>query len=184
MVKTISSALGNAVDVSWSDQNKLIGLDRDSEVTLNIKNVSCKAALEKLSRALYGQGLETTWQVLEDGTIQFGTKATLNSNQEIVIYDIKDLLLKVPNFSNAPQIDLNQVLQQGGNGGSPFQNDPAPPSTRPDPNNRPEEELIRLIIQYVEPEQWMDAGGNGGSIRFFNGSLIIQAAPYIHRALR
>src|SRR5690606_7280790 len=43
--------------------------------------------------------------------------------------------------------------------------------------------LIDLITTFVEPEQWQDNGGDGGTIRYFQGTLIVNAPDYIHRQI-
>ena len=54
------------------------------------------------------------------------------------------------------------------------------------PGLTPEDEaqtIINLIIQFVEPDQWRDNGGDGGSITFYQGALLVRAPDYMHRQL-
>jgi hypothetical protein len=52
--------------------------------------------------------------------------------------------------------------------------------TRPSPEELAEE-LIEIITESVEPERWEDNGGLAATIRYYQGSLIINAPDYIHR---
>jgi hypothetical protein len=45
------------------------------------------------------------------------------------------------------------------------------------------EEVIDLITGAVEPEAWVRYGGEWATIRFLNGSLIVNAPDYIHRQI-
>src|SRR5690606_24861250 len=108
----------------------------------------------------------------------------------VEIYDINDLLMELPTYDEIPRIDLQQALQssQGGGGGgggqSPFReegNDDRQAQLRE--RRERAQEVIDLITQLVEPEQWIDNGGTGGSIRYYNGTLIINAPDYMHRGI-
>jgi len=43
------------------------------------------------------------------------------------------------------------------------------------------EELIEIITESIEPDRWEDNGGLAATVRYYQGSLIIEAPPYIHR---
>lgn len=186
VLNAFSSATGQSIEALWST-NGSQGLDRDLVVSLPVKNLSLQNALEALSRTLMASEVTTTWQVLADGTLQFGTKESLNKFPETKIYDVKDLLTKVPDYPDAPQIDLNQALQSnrgGGGGAGPFRDNQQGTPPREPTRDRSVEELQQLIMDLVEPDQWKDHGGSGASIHVFNGSFIVQAPPYIHRGLQ
>jgi hypothetical protein len=42
---------------------------------------------------------------------------------------------------------------------------------------------MRLITQLVEQEEWVDNGGEGGTIRYYNGNLLVNAPDYMHRQI-
>jgi hypothetical protein len=108
----------------------------------------------------------------------------------VQIYDINDLLMERPDYRDVPRIDLQQALQasQGGGGGggqSPFRNeqDRDDQAARARDRQTKADDLATLIRELVETEQWTENGGSGGSIRFYQGTLIVNAADYIHRAI-
>ncbi len=73
---------------------------------------------------------------------------------------------------------------QGGGGQSPFKDDN---DTR-DQNQRKTlkekaDEVVTLIQKIVEPQQWVDNGGDAATIDQFRGTLIVTAPDYIHRQI-
>ncbi len=57
-----------------------------------------------------------TWQ-LSRNAVQVGPKKQLLNRREVKMYNIKDLLFKAPQWTNAPDFNLNSSIQQGGQGG-------------------------------------------------------------------
>ncbi len=59
-----------------------------------------------------------------------------------------------------------------------------------DPGDAPEmpseaekaQKLVDLIIETVEPDEWIDNGGES-SIKYYQGVLVVRAPDYVHRAL-
>ena len=45
------------------------------------------------------------------------------------------------------------------------------------------QEVIELIIDIVEPDAWIDNGGDWASIRYYQGTLIVRAPDYIQRQI-
>jgi hypothetical protein len=70
----------------------------------------------------------------------------------------------------------------GGGGGGGIFGDPGE-----DPDRLSEEErvqqIVDLITQSIEPDDWEDNGGDAASIRYYSGTLIIRAPDYIHRQI-
>lgn len=173
----------------WIDDRNPDGLDKDATVTVSVKNASALQLLELvLDKAAANGGFnEATWQFTKYGNFEFGPKDRLNRRKGVVLYDINDLLISVPDYTNAPVFDLNTVFQQagqqggGGGGQSPFQQQ----QVQVDPIDRDGkiQEIVDLIITTVEPEQWVDNGGEAATIREFRGNLFVNAPDYIHRQI-
>lgn len=94
-----------------------------------------------------------------------------NDEPYVVIYNIKDLEFVVRDFPDAPEIDLNSVLNN--NSGSPFRN--SPQTQQPTRQNNVQE-IVNLIQATVEPEVW----GDTATMRYWNGNLIVKAPKRIH----
>lgn len=172
---------GADLDPLWITDRQAVGLDPDAEITLGVKGITSLRLLELVldqadADLLYSGG--STWQMSEWGSIQIGPKERLSRKRRLKIYDINDILFEVPNYPDVPQIDLQQALQSNEGGGqSPFQDN------QTDIERVPKEErgeaLIDLITAVVEPETW-DVGAD---IRYYQGSLIVSAPDFVHRAL-
>ena len=70
----------------------------------------------------------------------------------------------------------------GGGGGGGIFGDPGD-----DPDRRTElekaQEVIDLILEIVEPDEWVENGGEAASIRYYQGTLIVRAPDYIQRQI-
>lgn len=196
VVTYLAEQTGAEMEPMWIDDQNPTGLDKEQTISLRVSGVTALTVLEKvLARAVTDSFSETppnTWQVSELGTLQFGPKARLNTFKRLEIYDINDLLMVVPDFANAPEFDLDSVLQnagqQGGGGGqSPFSGGDEGDSVFDEENRRPRDEraedIRKLIIDLVENEQWSDNAGTGGSIRYYQGTFIVNAPDYMHRQI-
>jgi len=180
---------GAQIEPHYIDERNPDGLDPEVTITINAKNMSALRLLELvLDQAARDSFTENTWQMTPWGSIEVGPKSLLNRRQRVEIYDISDLLLDLPDYEDAPQIDLQNVLQSnsggGGGGQSPFSgnlNDTNNNDTRDLDAKR--DEIIGLIESIVEPDQWQDNGGDGASITIFQNSLVIRGADYIHRQI-
>lgn len=187
----IRDTTGSKIEVLWKT-DKEDGWDREHLVTMAAADMPALMFLEKLLQKMHAEtGNDASWQLTELGMMQVGTKDRLNKFKRIEIYDINDLLFVMPVYNNAPTIDLQQVLQSsqgrggGGSGQSPFQNNQNRNQNRD--NEKPKEEratdLINLITALVENEQWVETGGSGGTIKYYQGNIIVNAPDYMHRAL-
>jgi hypothetical protein len=193
VVEYISNVTGAEIDALWMDDANAIGLDPDQTINLRARNASALSVLERAleqSAVAFGEPGSATWQFTKYGSFEIGPKERLNKHRRVELYDINDLLFEIPDFDNAPTFDLNSVLQSsggrggGGGGRSPFQN------TRQQNQGQdriPREELadniIDVITSLTETEQWEANGGDGGSIRFFQGHLLVNAPDYMHRGI-
>ncbi len=178
------------IEPFWADDTHPEGLDKEKVISVKVENVSVLTLLEKvLEKAHPDTGGEATWQMSEQGSCQIGPRERLNKYRRIQIYDINDLLMEVPDYRDVPRIDLQQALQasQGGGGGgqSPFRNEQDRQDAQEKAKARQEksDSIATLIRELVEPEQWTENGGSGGSIRYFQGTLIVNASDYIHRGI-
>ncbi len=184
----IEQLTGAEMEIMWLDDRNPDGLDKEAVITLTVKNVDALTLVEKVIAKAQFDSLSggNSWQMSDTGAIQIGPKARLNTYRRVEIYDINDLLLETPDYDNAPEFDLSQVLQsgQGGGGGgqSPFQdqNDNDEPTV---PRSERADDLRALITELVEFDQWVDNGGDAASIRYWQGSFIVNAPDYVHRQI-
>ncbi len=173
---------GAELEVLWAT-DRAEGLDKEMLITVSGSKMSALAFLEKVLFKTQDGFIEASWQMTRYGTIQVGTKDRLNRFKRTEIYDINDMLFVIPDYADAPEIDLESVLQQGegGQGQSPFDDNNDDDDEDRLTRQERAQEIVDLIVDLVEPDQWLDNGGSGGSIRYFQGSLIVNAPDYLHR---
>ncbi len=167
------------------------GIDPETLVTIKVNEVAALVVLERIllrAQRTEGTGEEYTWQFTDYGTIECGPKVRLNENKRIELYDVADLLYIVPDFDNAPEFDLQSAVQQAGQGGGSGGGQSPLSGGNQDPQDiatfaERAQALQDLITATVEPDQWSELGGDGGTITLYNQSFIITAPDYIHRQI-
>lgn len=192
VMKNLVDVTGASMDIGWRDDRNPSGLDKEALINFKAEN---QTALSILERALAQAQVDGTlggnsWQLTEEGTIEVGTKEFLNRTRRIEIYDISDLLLVVRDYSEVPQFDLNASLQAasssggGGGGQSPFSGGSQNQNSQQGPSEQERaDEVIRLITELIEPDQWTANGGSAANIRYYKQQLIVTAPDYVHRQL-
>jgi hypothetical protein len=113
------------------------------------------------------------------------------------VYDVSDIVMRLPNFTNAPSFDLNEALSNtssggsgnsgGGGGGSSggiFTDDNEDDGEDEDSTKAERgESIAELIRETIEPDIWQENGGAYASVRFYDGRLIVNAPMYVHRQI-
>lgn len=187
VIAFIQTSSGAELEPMWADDRNSDGLDKDRMVSVKVEGQTFLLLLEKvLEKTKPDIGGDNTWQMSETGAMQVGPKERLNRVKRVEIYDINDLITEIPNYPEIPRIDLQQALQSsqgGGSGQSPFREEGQDQQQRTRERQERAEELVELLQGLVEPEQWVENGGTGGSIRYFQGALIVNAPDYMHRGL-
>ncbi len=188
VLKNITDVTGAPLVILWTDDRNPVGLDKEAPITLLAENQTALTVLEMVLSQVTGDVTSggNSWQMTEAGTIEVGPKERLNRTKRLEIYDIADLQLEIHDYSDVPQFDLNSALQSAGSGGggggqSPFsggaQQNRAPQKTE----QESADEVIRLIVEQVEPEQWTNNGGSGATVRYYKHQLLVTAPDYIQR---
>ncbi|MFN0131887.1 MAG: hypothetical protein ACKVW3_05050 [Phycisphaerales bacterium] len=189
VVQFVQTITQTNLDVDWASLEQA-GIQKETTVSLNLTNVSYKTLLDRVVEKVSGQdkASRADWAVL-DGVVTIASEERIRKTTALVIYDIKDVIIDIPDYREVPRIDLQQALQsaQGGGGGrSPF---------RQEQENNDElltrereermDELITLITQNVDPDGWEENGGTPGRISklLTNGNLVITNTPKNHRAI-
>ena len=172
--------------VNWPALQQ-VGVDQDKPISLQLTEVPAEQALRLvLQQASVDETNPVTFGVVE-GIITISTQRDLTRTTEIRTYDIRDLLLHVPNFTKAPTFDLDQALESrtigggggGSSGGSPFKTEEGE-EEGPTPA-----ELVAQITTLIQdtvgsPTDWAERGGTISSLRELNGNLIVKTTPENH----
>jgi len=92
-----------------------VAIERDAEVTLNLKQeVSFEKAIELILDEI-GAGDVDLGYVIDDGIVRISTKEDLSRKTVIRVYNVQDLLISVPTFRG--RLNLDQMGQDQGNEG-------------------------------------------------------------------
>jgi type II secretory pathway component GspD/PulD (secretin)/tetratricopeptide (TPR) repeat protein len=173
--------------VNWNDL-KRAGVERDIPIELSLPNeITLKKVItETLTQA--GGGEVQLGYDIADGVITVATQKLIDQNSYPVVYDINDLLMEIPNFTDAPQTDLskfNSWNQSTAYADRPWafgDDDDDEPEHDPDRERRVQQ-IIDLIQTTVAPESWRDLGGTVGTIKEINGQLVVTENSAAHREI-
>ncbi|MCH8824091.1 MAG: hypothetical protein IH984_11350 [Planctomycetes bacterium] len=199
----LTQVTGQEIYVDWKAL-EFINVDRDSEVTIQLNDISLESALNRILEQVADNVSDRPQWAIQDGVLMVSSDEALRRKTVTLVYDIRDLLFEVPYFDNAPDLDLNHALSQnsrgggsggglgggfngGGNGGgnSGVGAIFSDPESDPDRESREDliERIVSLIQTAVDPDGWRDLGGDTGSIQELNGNLIITNTPQQHQEI-
>lgn len=170
------------VAVDWEDLASQ-GIERDKPITLQLKDVSLRTALNEILSQVGGE--VALGFSIGDGLLRVATQEKLNRSKFINVYDIRDLIVRIPRFTNAPQLDISQAGQSGAgsNSSSMFEESSGPndedESTAVAGDNAIATEIMDIIRQTVSPDSWRENGGEG-ALRELNGQLIVYNTSDAH----
>lgn len=171
------------------------GIEKDTPVSLLLTNVPADEALRLVLTQVsaLNEFDPVTYSIIE-GIVTISTERDLNKTSELRLYDIRDLLVQIPSFTDAPEFDLSEALSNtnsggggggGGGSGSGLFGDTDEDEEQEFPTR---EELVESIITLMQDligrqEDWAAYGGDVSSVRELNGQLIVQSTPQNHREI-
>ena len=94
------------------------GIERDKPITMNVRNLRLSQVLWMLMDEAGGTDIKLAYRASGELLI-ISTEEDLGQEMVVRVYDVSDLLVQAPYFTNAPHMDL---AQQGGGSGSGNQN--------------------------------------------------------------
>ncbi|HEV2296451.1 MAG TPA: hypothetical protein VGR35_21585 [Tepidisphaeraceae bacterium] len=164
------------------------GVDRAAPVTARLRDVRFSKALDTIL-ADVGGGTVTLGYTIDEGVITISTVTDLARNTLTRVYDIRDLIIEIPDFIDAPQFQLQSSQTSGGGGGGGGGQSLFGGGQFGEEGDETEREALiteitELIQETVDPESWREAGGSVGSIRVLGGNLIVNQTPENHRSLQ
>ncbi len=184
VVEFIRQTTSAQFDVDW-DSLRTIGVDHDSPISLSLTDAPASVVLQRvLAKATRAEaGEKASFSVL-DGIVTVGSELSLRKNVVAQPYNITDMLLDTPNFTDVPSMDLRTVIAsaEGRQGpASPFMSkNKSEPRMDRDGRIR---QIVNVIENTVDPDGWRDRGGETSAITELNGSLIITTTPANHREI-
>ena len=166
--------------VKWAAL-EMAGIDKSTTVNVRLANVTVGKALETILDDV-GRVGDPLGYVIDEGVITISTKDDLSARTLTRVYDIRDLIVRVPNFV-APSANLgggtrgNRGAGTGGGGGFGGRGEKSIPTTGDIVSN-----ITDLITTTIDERSWRPAGGFG-SIRELGGQLVVTQTAENHKAL-
>jgi general secretion pathway protein D len=160
------------------------GIAKTAPVTVKLENVTFQKALETILEDVSTVSANLQY-VIDEGVITISTEADLDERVATQVYDIRDLIVRVPTFAG-PRISLDSTTGNNGTNGTSgttgglFGNTGTGTGTGTgtdtEENTMSRQELIdsilSLIRETIDRDSWAQAGGRG-SVRELGGQIIV-----------
>ncbi|MBU0617802.1 MAG: hypothetical protein KKI02_08805 [Planctomycetes bacterium] len=176
------------IAVDWEDLASN-GIDRDKPVSVRLNDVKLRTVLSEVLTQVGGD-VPLKYAVGE-GLVRVATKEKLDRDKHILVYDIRDLMTKIPRFLNGGQGDLLQSkvngLDETGNRSNLFDSrgrDLEAVARKGEPNEEMVDQIMDLVRTTIEPDSWRETGGGEGALRELNGQLIVYNTSEAHQQVR
>jgi tetratricopeptide (TPR) repeat protein len=178
----VRDATGANMVVLWG-AIEAAGIKKDKAVTQPLKHVSAaqllRVILEGVSTELEGEN--RLGYAIEGGIIKVATKKELKNTTTENVYDIRDLLVQVPTFTDAPSFSLADALKSSSGGAAASIFDDATAAPDKVSESTIIEELTTRIKEHVGTKaEWDD---NLSVISAYHGQLLVKTTPENHRSL-
>lgn len=190
----IQDVSGANIHVNWR-AIEAAGIGKDTLINAKLRSVSLRKVLNLVLQEA-GEGDILTYYV-DGGVIEITTREIADSQMITRIYPIEDLIMDIPDFTDAPDFNISNNNTGtsgrgggggGGGGGNLFGGNGGGGGGGPGGDDagmtrlERAEALIDVIVSTIQPDIWQVNGGKA-AIRFFNGSLIVTAPRSVHEAL-
>jgi hypothetical protein len=165
------------------------GVRRTARVEFRVTNLSLKQLLVLAAELASGRNIEMSADTDND-VVVLRTEEDLELQSVLRVYDVRDLIASDAALHaqriEAAMATIRAAIVAGG-GGMPAT---APATTRAATIDAQHEqyldsvERLKLVMtETVDPESWRDAGGTTGSVREFNGQLVVAQTPVAHERI-
>lgn len=175
--------------VNWTALRNA-GVSPLTPVNLQLQNVPVHKILSLILQQVSPQ--TTLIYFVSDNVLTITTRSDANRHMVTRVYPVDDLVMTVPNFTNAPTFNLQSATQNstaqvsasgggglgGGGGQSLFTGSGTQTQSNIETTTQRGRDLVRLIEDTVHPNIWVKGGGQA-NIMYFNRSLVVTAPIYI-----
>lgn len=187
----VRDVAGVNIHVNWKALEQA-NVTADTPVNIRLRSVPLRKMLNLLLTE--ASGSDTLTYFVDDGVVEITTRELADKKVYTRVYPVEELVMEIPDFSDAPNFNLQSITQQssqsggGGSSGSGIFGSSGSTSNRDRERattmTREErgEQLVELIMETVRPEVWAANGGTA-TIRFFRGNLIVTAPRSVHDAI-
>jgi uncharacterized membrane protein YgcG len=197
----IRDVSGVNIVVNWKALEEA-GVAKDTPINLRLRAISMHKALDMMLTEA-GGGDKLSYDI-DQNVLSITTREIVDSKMFTRVYPIQDLIMDVPDFTDAPDLSLNSTSNNqsqnpqggggiggGGSGGGSGSSQSlfggaggSSGGTKEVTKTKDEraKDLIDLIEAVIQPEIWTENGGKA-AIRFWNGNLIVTAPRSVQEAI-
>ena len=176
--------------MDWSDL-EAVGIQRDKPVSLSFTRIALGRVLKEIVDQV-SQDAPIAYRIV-DGVVRIATRDKLDNEKYALLYDVRDLIVSIPRFVNAPKVDQTAIV----NNASLFGGASSRNSLFADGDGRmPEDDnvehtgigdpreiarLLDVIRSVVAPDSWRETGTGDGSLRELNGNIVVYNTSDAHQ---
>ncbi len=181
VIQYLRDVTGAGIHVKWAEL-KVVDITPHTPVTLHLPDRTLNQVLKPMLEDL--GDVSPLGFTVKDGVIVISTKDDLQTNTVVRVYDVQDLLVRVPDFAG-PRVDVAEALGEDAEqvtGGHLAMEDNMDEGEEEELSRQDEiDALLEAIENTVAPESWT---GEDASVEEQRGSLIIRQTPEAHRKLQ
>jgi len=155
------------------------GVERDKPITIRVRDLPLRQVLWIILTEAGGPDVKLGYATIENLLI-ISTWGNLNEELITKVYEVRDLVARIPRFKNAVRVDAARALQPDNPGVSEGTGQ-SPPSDSDDPKQTVQK-LIEMIVETVEPDSWVVNGGLG-TIKAWRRKVVVRNSLYVHQQL-
>lgn len=188
----IGDLTGINVVVRWQ-QLEDFGIERDKPISIKARNLKLSQVLWMVMNEVGGTDVKLAYRATGE-LLVMSTHDDLGKDMIVKVYDVSDLLVRIPRFTNAAQLNPGQALNQAGQGGQGgggggggqgqlFQDDEQETENDQQGDAQADmQRLITVITDTIEPDSWNTAGGLG-SITPLRNQIIVRNSILVHQLI-
>lgn len=173
------------------------GIEKDDKVNIKLHDVSWGKFLSLVLDQV-SDDVELAYMIDDEGVVIISTKADLSKQTKVKVYDVRDLLVNVPNF-RGPKIDITNIgqgqgqaggigggrfIEGSGGGGTSGQGGIFSEGDEEEESNTTIDQLVDLIRATIDPDTWRSSGGNTGDISVLTPQIVVTQTTSGHNQLR
>ena len=110
------SIKGLQIYPDWKTLEEELNVRRDTPVTIQLTELSLDVGLSRLLEQVGDPGLHPAWEI-QDGMLLISSLERLEERKAVVVYDVRDLVMPIPDYNNPPELQLGGGAGGGGFGG-------------------------------------------------------------------
>jgi beta-lactamase regulating signal transducer with metallopeptidase domain len=141
---------------------------KDAPVSVRVRNVKLAQALRLVLDQAGGKDAALEFEV-DGAVLKVTTREELAKNVMTRVYDIRDLLVHIPDFEDTPQLGVSKPLKDPGEPEAKAEKAADPDKARAEAVSH----ITTLVKETVDPDSWRDNGGSVGQLRELQGQLIV-----------